>query len=325
MTLKMVYSFIEGNAQMKALLGGKGANLAEMTRTGLPVPPGFTITTDACHAFFRSGNRITADLQQQIHLALQQLESEKGQSFGDPTHPLLVSVRSGSVTSMPGMMDTILNLGLNDETVEGVASLTKNDRFAYDCYRRLIQMFGNVVLGIEAFYFDSLLHQLKKKLGVTHDQEVTAEGWRQLIVDYKLCVKKFAGVEFPQNVYKQLELAVEAVFKSWNNQRAQIYRRINRIPDDQGTAVNVQSMVFGNKGDDCGTGVVFTRNPSSGENALFGEYLINAQGEDVVAGVRTPDTIATLKRKCRKCTISLSRCASNWSSTIRICRISSSR
>ncbi|WP_373229346.1 pyruvate, phosphate dikinase [Cohnella sp.] len=297
MTTKMVYSFTEGNAKMKALLGGKGANLAEMTRTGLPVPPGFTITTEACHAFFRSGNRIADDLQQQIQLALKQLESEKGQLFGDPFQPLLVSVRSGSVTSMPGMMDTILNLGLNDETVEGVAVLTQNARFAYDCYRRLIQMFGNVVLGIEAFHFESLLHRLKRDLGALQDQDVTAEGWRQLITEYKLCVRKFAGIDFPQNVYDQLMLAVEAVFKSWNNQRAQVYRRINRIPDDQGTAVNVQSMVFGNKGDDCGTGVVFTRNPSSGENALFGEYLINAQGEDVVAGVRTPHTIETLKKE----------------------------
>lgn len=297
MSAKMVYSFTEGNAKMKSLLGGKGANLAEMTRTGLPVPPGFTVTTEACHAFFGAGNRITDDLQQQIYLALKQLESEKGQLFGDPSNPLLISVRSGSVISMPGMMDTILNLGLNDETVEGMAALTQNARFAYDCYRRLIQMFGNVVLGIEAFHFESLLHRLKRDLGAVQDQEVTAEGWQQLIAKYKMCVRKYAGVEFPQNVNEQLDLAVEAVFKSWNNQRAQVYRTINRIPDNQGTAVNIQSMVFGNKGDDCGTGVVFTRSPSSGENALFGEYLINAQGEDVVAGVRTPHTIETLKNE----------------------------
>lgn len=297
MTMKMVYSFAEGNAKMKALLGGKGANLAEMTRTGLPVPPGFTITTDACHAFFHSGNRITDDLQVQINFGLKQLESEKGQRFGDPSHPLLISVRSGSVTSMPGMMDTILNLGLNDETVEGLAALTNNDRFAYDCYRRLIQMFGSVVMGIEAFQFERLLNRVKKNLGILQDQEVTAEGWLQLISEYKKCVKLYSGVDFPQDVHDQLTLAVKAVFKSWHNHRAQVYRKINRIPDEQGTAVNVQSMVFGNMGEDCGTGVVFTRNPSSGDNAVFGEYLINAQGEDVVAGVRTPQTIETLKDK----------------------------
>ncbi len=294
MSLKMVYAFGEGNAKMRTLLGGKGANLAEMTRAGLPVPPGFTVTTEACHVFFKSGNRIADELQRQIHAALKQLEKEKGQTFGDPANPLLVSVRSGSVTSMPGMMDTILNLGLNDETVKGLSALSQNERFAYDCYRRLIQMFGNVVLGIESFHFESLLHRLKRSLGVTHDQEVSAEGWKQLVADYQVCVKTHAGIPFPQDVYEQLKLAISAVFKSWNNHRAQVYRKINRIPDDQGTAVNVQSMVFGNLGDDCGTGVVFTRNPSSGEDALFGEYLINAQGEDVVAGVRTPQSIQAL-------------------------------
>ncbi|RUS46230.1 pyruvate, phosphate dikinase [Cohnella sp. AR92] len=295
MTIKYVYSFQEGSARMKNLLGGKGANLAEMTNAGLPVPPGFTVTTDACHAFFKFGNRLTDEMVRQILAALRQLETEKGQAFGDPYQPLLVSVRSGSVSSMPGMMDTILNLGLNDETVKGLAAATRNERFAYDCYRRLIQMFGNVVLGIEGFQFEMLLHRLKAKLGVELDQDVTAEGWRELIEAYKSCVRKNTGREFPQNVYEQLKLAAEAVFQSWNNQRAQVYRRINRIPDHQGTAVNIQSMVFGNRGDDCGTGVVFTRNPSTGEPVLFGEYLINAQGEDVVAGVRTPQTIETLK------------------------------
>ncbi|MBB6671296.1 pyruvate, phosphate dikinase [Cohnella nanjingensis] len=290
----MVYSFDEGKASMKSLLGGKGANLAEMTRSGLPVPPGFTVTTEACHDFFQAGNRLTDELLQQIHRALSLLEKEKNQQFGHPSNPLLVSVRSGSVTSMPGMMDTILNLGLNDETVEGLAAATGNERFAYDCYRRLIQMYGNVVLGIESFQFERLLHRMKKGLGVEQDQEVKADGWRKLIADYKKCVKAATGADFPQNVYDQLRGAVEAVFRSWNNQRAKVYRKINRIPDDQGTAVNVQSMVFGNQGEDCGTGVVFTRDPSTGEKVLFGEFLISAQGEDVVAGVRTPRAIQTL-------------------------------
>ncbi|TVX91537.1 pyruvate, phosphate dikinase [Cohnella terricola] len=295
MTKKMVYAFAEGNAKMKALLGGKGANLAEMTRSGLPVPPGFTITTEACHAFFQSSNRIPDHLMEQIQLDLHRLEEDTNQKFGDSSCPLLVSVRSGSVSSMPGMMDTILNLGLNDDTVKGLAALTGNERFAYDCYRRLIQMFGNVVLGIESFRFEILLHKMMKNSGAGQDQEVTVEGWRSLIEDYKRCVKTNAGREFPQDVHEQLKLAIEAVFKSWNNHRAQIYRKIHHIPDAQGTAVNIQSMVFGNKGDDCGTGVVFTRNPSTGDGELFGEYLVNAQGEDVVSGVRTPQSIETLK------------------------------
>ncbi|MCA0755814.1 pyruvate, phosphate dikinase [Paenibacillus sp. N4] len=292
---KLVYAFTEGHAGMKALLGGKGANLAEMTRAGLPVPPGFTITTEAYHTFFRAGYRVPAELQRQVQEALRGLEVEKGQRFGEPLSPLLVSVRSGSVTSMPGMMDTILNLGLNDETVRGLASLSGNEPFAYDCYRRLIQMFGNVVLGVESIQFERLLHRLKAGLGIELDRDVPADGWRRLIEDYKQCVLRFANREFPQNVQEQLALAIEAVFKSWNNQRAQIYRQLNRIPDDQGTAVNVQSMVFGNRGDNCGTGVVFTRNPSDGESILYGEYLINAQGEDVVAGVRTPQSIGALR------------------------------
>ncbi|MFD0692628.1 pyruvate, phosphate dikinase [Paenibacillus sp. GCM10027628] len=295
MMKNQVIPFQEGNASMKALLGGKGANLAEMTRAQLPVPPGFTITTEACHTFFKVGNRLSEELLEQIASALKQLEQQKGQTFGDARNPLLVSVRSGSVTSMPGMMDTILNLGLNDVTVQGLAELTNNERFAYDCYRRLMQMFGSVVLGIESFHFEQLLHRLKEKEGVKQDQDVTAEGWKRLIGDYKTCIKAKAGRDFPQHVYEQLRMAVEAVFKSWNNPRAQIYRKINRIPDEQGTAVNVQSMVFGNRGSNCGTGVVFTRNPSTGENEFFGEYLINAQGEDVVAGVRTPLAIAALK------------------------------
>jgi len=297
MTLKLVYDFTEGNAEMKALLGGKGANLAEMARIGLPVPPGFTVTTEACLAYFRSGHRLSEELRQQIRGALRRLEAERDLRFGDPSAPLLVSVRSGSVTSMPGMMDTILNVGLNDATAEGLAEATGNPRFAYDCYRRLIQMFGNVVLGVEAHRFDRLLHDLKRTLGVEQDRDVPAEGWQRLAEQYKHCVKRIAGVDFPQQADEQLRLAVEAVFRSWYNPRAQAYRNIHRIPDDQGTAVNVQCMVFGNKGDDCGTGVVFTRNPSTGENVLFGEYLTNAQGEDVVAGVRTPRTIGSLRQE----------------------------
>ncbi|NHW35676.1 pyruvate, phosphate dikinase [Paenibacillus aceris] len=297
MTQKQVVPFQEGNASMKALLGGKGANLAEMTRAGLPVPPGFTITTEACLAFFKVGNRISEELFEQIATALKQLESQKGQIFGDANNPLLVSIRSGSVSSMPGMMDTILNLGLNDITVLGLAALTRNEKFAYDCYRRLMQMFGNVVLGIESYHFEQLLHCLKEKEGALQDHDVTAAGWKDLIEDYKKCILAKTGQSFPQHVYEQLRMAIEAVFKSWNNQRAQIYRKINRIPDEQGTAVNVQSMVFGNMGGNCGTGVVFTRNPSTGENTFFGEYLINAQGEDVVAGIRTPLAIAALKNE----------------------------
>jgi len=294
-TVKLVYAFAEGSAQMSALLGGKGANLAEMARAGLPVPPGFTITTDACKAFFRAGNRLSDDLRKQIVEALKRLEQERGQRFGDPDAPLLVSVRSGSVTSMPGMMDTILNLGLNDETVRGLAASTNDERFAYDCYRRLIQMFGNVVIGIEAHRFERLLLAVKRSFGVAQDQDMPAEGWKRLAAEYKECIREAAGTEFPQQVYDQLSMAVEAVFRSWNNQRAKVYRQIHRIPDDQGTAVNVQCMVFGNKGEDSGTGVVFTRNPSTGDNVLYGEYLINAQGEDVVAGVRTPMKIDALR------------------------------
>ncbi|MGO4495172.1 pyruvate, phosphate dikinase [Paenibacillus sp. 2RAB27] len=296
-TQKQVLLFQEGDASMKTLLGGKGANLAEMTRAALPVPPGFTITTEACLTFFKVGNRISDGLLKQISAALQELEKQKGQLFGDATNPLLVSVRSGSVSSMPGMMDTILNLGLNDLTVQGLAALTSNETFAYDCYRRLMQMFGNVVLGIESYHFEQLLHRLKEKEGAEHDQDISAVGWKLLLEDYKKCILAKTGCAFPQDVHEQLKMAIEAVFKSWNNPRAQIYRKINRIPDDQGTAVNIQSMVFGNRGGNCGTGVVFTRNPSTGENTFFGEYLINAQGEDVVAGIRTPLAIAALKEE----------------------------
>ncbi|TNJ67477.1 pyruvate, phosphate dikinase [Paenibacillus hemerocallicola] len=292
-----VKSFEQGNAGMKADLGGKGANLAEMTNAGLPVPPGFTITTQACRAYYASGARMPDGLVPEVEAALRELETKQQKAFGDAAQPLLVSVRSGSVTSMPGMMDTILNVGLNDETVRGIAAASGNGRFAYDCYRRLIQMFGNVVFNIEPIRFEKLLHELKRKVGAEQDRDVQAEGWIELVEKYKELIVKTCGKPFPQSVDEQLWLAVDAVFRSWNNARAKVYRKVNRIPDEQGTAVNVQAMVFGNKGDDCGTGVVFTRNPSTGENVLFGEYLTNAQGEDVVAGVRTPLPIAELEKE----------------------------
>jgi pyruvate,orthophosphate dikinase len=290
---KYVISFQDGNLGMKLLLGGKGANLAEMTGVGLPVPPGFTITTDACRDYY-SFNRLPDELMDEVKQGVKAIEQQKAQFFGHAENPLLVSVRSGSVSSMPGMMDTILNLGLNDITVEGLAKATNNASFAFDCYRRLIQMFGNVVFGIESIYFEKLLHQLKGELGIEQDQDMTAEDWKKLIPQFKVCIERHARISFPQDVNEQLKLAIEAVFRSWNNHRAKVYRKINQIPDEQGTAVNIQAMVFGNLGQDCGTGVLFTRNPSTGEKRLFGEYLTNAQGEDVVAGVRTPLPIMEL-------------------------------
>lgn len=294
---KLVYAFEEGNAGMKSLLGGKGANLAEMMRAGLPVPPGFTVTTEACRSYYTGGQKLPGTLFEEVLAALASLERKKGQRFGDPDAPLLVSVRSGSVTSMPGMMDTILNLGLNDETVAGLARLSGDERFAYDCYRRFMQMFGNVVYGIESVYFEQVLKQLKGEHRWASDGEVTAEGWKRLVGQYKELFSKKTRRSFPMSVREQLREAIEAVFRSWNNQRAKVYRKLHRIPDEQGTAVNVQSMVFGNAGGTSGTGVVFTRNPSTGERQLFGEYLTNAQGEDVVAGIRTPEPVAGLKRE----------------------------
>lgn len=297
MDVKRILHFHEGHVGMKRLLGGKGANLAEMTRAGLAVPPGFTITTDVCRAYYKNEAQLPEGLFQEIHDALHVVEQNKSQRFGDLHHPLLVSVRSGSITSMPGMMDTILNLGLNDQTVLGLSTRTQNPRFAFDCYRRFIQMFGNVVYDVESIHFEKLLHQLKKSNGFLQDREVTAEAWMELIEQYKILIQKHARITFPQDVYEQLRLAVEAVFRSWNNQRAIVYRKVYHIPDEQGTAVNIQSMVFGNMGEDCGTGVLFTRNPSTGEKQLYGEYLLNAQGEDVVAGVRTPLPIYKLEQE----------------------------
>mgnify|MGYP001216094543 CR=1 FL=1 len=292
MGVKQVFDFHEGDAGMKSILGGKGAHLAEMTRAGLQVPPGFTISTAACLTYFQEG--LSDALWQETLSALRRLEERKGQRLGDAQDPLLVSVRSGSVTSMPGMMDTLLNLGLNDETVQGLARQTGNDRFAYDCYRRLLQMFGEVVLGIEAFRFEKILSRIKTARGAETDQQLSADDLRELIGEYKSCIAARADRPFPEDAHEQLRMAIEAVFRSWHNPRAKFYRQLNRIPDDQGTAVNVQSMVFGNLGGDCGTGVVFTRNPSTGEKELYGEYLIDAQGEDVVAGSRTPQPVASL-------------------------------
>ncbi|WML44752.1 pyruvate, phosphate dikinase [Neobacillus sp. PS3-40] len=292
---KFVYLFNEGNSDMKELLGGKGANLAEMTRIGLPVPYGFTISTQACNAYYETEKTIPTIVENQVLEALNILEEKMGKKLGDPENPLLVSVRSGAVFSMPGMMDTILNLGMNDETVEGVARLTNNARFAYDSYRRFIQMFSNVVLQIDGFYFEQFLEEIREEKGYTTDPELTAEDWQEVIAGYKEIVIKHTRKEFPQEPKEQLFLSINAVFDSWNNQRAIVYRRLNKIPGHLGTAVNIQSMVFGNMGNDSGTGVAFTRNPSTGESILYGEYLINAQGEDVVAGIRTPQPIATLK------------------------------
>jgi len=287
--------FDEGNSEMRELLGGKGANLAEMTRIGLSVPYGFTISTEACNSYYDAGKSISSELEFQVLAALHNLEEKTGKRFGNPVNPLLVSVRSGAVFSMPGMMDTVLNLGMNDETVEGMARLTNNPRFAYDSYRRFIQMFSDVVLGIDGFYFEQILEEIKEEKGYSSDPEMNATDWQEVIIGYKDIVKKHTRKAFPQDPKEQLFLSINAVFDSWNNPRAIVYRRLQKIPGHLGTAVNIQSMVFGNMGNDSGTGVAFTRNPSSGERKLYGEYLINAQGEDVVAGIRTPQPISALK------------------------------
>jgi len=293
--IKLVYSFSEGKADMKDLLGGKGANLAEMTNIGLPVPPGFTISTKACNMYYENNEEIWTELSDQIFEKLSELENKVDKRFGDKEKPLLVSVRSGAKFSMPGMMDTILNLGLNDDTVKAIHKNTGNERFAYDSYRRFIQMFGDVVISIEKYKFDNIFESIKEKYNANFDTDLNAEALKEVVEKYKDLYKKEIGTEFPEDPKTQLLLAVKAVFRSWNNERAKIYRKLNNIPDDLGTAVNVQSMVFGNMGDDSGTGVAFTRNPSTGEKKLFGEFLVNAQGEDVVAGIRTPQSIEKLK------------------------------
>ncbi|MBV8490253.1 MAG: pyruvate, phosphate dikinase, partial [Candidatus Eremiobacteraeota bacterium] len=291
---KFVYFFEEGNGGMRELLGGKGAGLAEMTAAGLPVPSGFIITTDACLRFYDSGRAFPEGLDGQIETAMRELERRTGKGFGSTENPLLVSVRSGARVSMPGMMDTILNLGLNDRTVERLAELTGNERFAWDAYRRFVTMFGNVVLGIDKEEFEELIDLAKEELGIKTDPEIGAQTWRDLVGKFKEVVRRHCERDFPQDVGEQLKLAIEAVFDSWNSKRAVDYRRYNKIPDDWGTAVTVMEMVFGNLGDDSGTGVAFTRDPNTGEKVLFGEYLRNAQGEDVVAGIRTPEKISDL-------------------------------
>jgi pyruvate,orthophosphate dikinase len=297
MTNKYVYLFSEGNASMRNLLGGKGANLAEMTNLGIPVPNGFTVTTEACNKYYEDGRKISDDIISQIYDCLAKLEESTGKKFGDNANPLLVSVRSGARVSMPGMMDTILNLGLNDVAVEAMAELTKNPRFAYDSYRRFIQMFSDVVMGIEKRLFENKIDELKEKKGVEFDTDLTAEDLKELVVSFKEIYKKEKGEDFPSDPKVQLVESVTAVFRSWDNPRAIVYRRLNDIPGEWGTAVNVQQMVFGNKGDTSGTGVVFSRNPANGEKAIYGEYLMNAQGEDVVAGIRTPLPISKLREQ----------------------------
>ena len=289
---KYIYDFSEGSADMRLLLGGKGANLAQMWKIGLPVPPGFIITTEACHQYWKE-NDFIAGIWSDVEAAIGRVEKLTGKNFGSSENPLLVSVRSGAPVSMPGMMDTILNLGLNDDTVKALAKSSGNERFAYDSYRRFIQMFSDVVLGVDLDKFEKRLEQARDAAGVKEDYKIPAEELKKLVEDYKQIVAD-AGHTFPTDPWKQLRLAIDAVFRSWNTQRAITYRKINNIPEDYGTAVNVVTMVFGNLGDDCGTGVCFTRSPSTGENKLFGEYLINAQGEDVVAGIRTPMPIASL-------------------------------
>ncbi|MDE4541607.1 pyruvate, phosphate dikinase [Thermoanaerobacterium sp. R66] len=295
MAKKYVYLFSEGNASMRNLLGGKGANLAEMTNLGLPVPQGFTVTTEACTKYYEDGKKISDEIVEEIYKNMAILEEINNKKFGDKKNPLLVSVRSGARVSMPGMMDTILNLGLNDDTVVGLAEATNNERFAYDSYRRFIQMFSDVVMGIEKNKFEAILDAVKEENGAKYDTDLTAENLKEVVKRYKELYKKEMGVDFPQDPKIQLLEAVKAVFRSWDNPRAIVYRRLNDIPSDWGTAVNVQTMVFGNMGNDSGTGVAFTRNPATGEKALFGEFLMNAQGEDVVAGIRTPQPISTLK------------------------------
>ena len=299
---KWVYLFKEGNADMRNLLGGKGANLAEMTNLGMPIPQGFTVTTEACTDYYTSGKQITEEIQGQIFEALKWLEEENGKKFGDTEDPLLVSVRSGARASMPGMMDTILNLGLNDISVEGFAKKTGNPRFAYDSYRRFIQMFSDVVMEVPKSFFEKIIDEVKEAKGVHYDTELTADDLKELITRFKKVYSDaMDGAEFPQDPKVQLMEAVKAVFRSWDNPRAIVYRRMNDIPGDWGTAVNVQTMVFGNMGETSGTGVAFTRNPSTGAKGIYGEYLINAQGEDVVAGVRTPQPITKLAEDMPDC------------------------
>ena len=294
---KYVYSFNEGSKDMRALLGGKGANLAEMSRIGLPVPFGFTVTTEACSRYYEEDRTIAEDIRADIAAKLEDLEHVTGKNFGSKENPLLVSVRSGAAVSMPGMMDTILNLGLNDESAEGLAALTGSRRFALDSYRRFIQMFGDVVLEIPTTNFDAIFDGQKEKSHAAYDADLTREDLEAIIRAYQQLVETESGRPFPQDPKEQLMAAIQAVFRSWNNDRAVLYRKLNDIPSSIGTAVNVQSMVFGNMGESSGTGVAFTRNPATGENTLYGEFLVNAQGEDVVAGIRTPQGIEKMAER----------------------------
>lgn len=294
---KWVYLFSEGNADMRELLGGKGANLAEMTSLGLPVPQGFTITTEACTQYYEDGREINAEIQTQINEYIVKMEEITGKKFGDKENPLLVSVRSGARASMPGMMDTILNLGLNETVVNVIAEKSNNPRWAWDCYRRFIQMYSDVVMEVGKKYFEELIDKMKADRGVQQDVDLTAEDLKELASQFKAEYKAKIGEDFPDDPKEQLMGAIKAVFRSWDNPRANVYRRDNDIPYSWGTAVNVQSMAFGNMGDDCGTGVAFTRDPATGEKKLMGEFLKNAQGEDVVAGVRTPMPIAQMEKE----------------------------
>jgi pyruvate, orthophosphate dikinase len=299
MAARFVYSFgggqADGSREDRAILGGKGANLAEMARIGIPVPPGFTITTEVCRFFIRE-NHYPDGLEAQVADGLRRIEAEAGRHFGDPHDPLLVSVRSGAAVSMPGMMDTILNLGLNDRTVEGLARASHDARFAWDSYRRFVQMYGNVVLGVNSDEFEERLTRMVAECGVEHENRLSADDLRVLVSDFKAIVREFTGEPFPDDPQVQLWGAIEAVFRSWSIERAVAYRRVHGIPDYLGTGVNIMAMVFGNLGDDSGTGVAFTRDPSTGERMFFGEFLVNAQGEDVVAGIRTPLTISKMAR-----------------------------
>jgi len=294
---KWVYLFREGNASMRDLLGGKGAGCSEMTNAGLPVPPGFTITTEACNAFYDEGRQLPTGLWDQAQAALRDVENATGKKFGDRQNPLLLSVRSGARFSMPGMMDTVLNLGLNDDVAQGLAALTGNERFAQDAYRRFIQLFGKIVLGVEGDVFEHALDEIKQQKGAKSDTDLDAQALQEVVARYKAIMREHTGEDFPTDPYEQLRRAIMAVFQSWNGRRAIDYRRRNRIADSLGTAVNVQTMVFGNMGTDSGTGVAFTRNPSTGEKRLYGEFLMNAQGEDVVAGIRTPEPISALEQR----------------------------
>ena len=299
--MKYIYNFNEGNKDMKNILGGKGANLAEMTSLGIAVPSGFTISSEVCNLYYENNKELPKEIEEEIEKHIEDLEKISGKKFGDLKNPLLVSVRSGARVSMPGMMDTILNLGLNDEVANSFAKKTNNERFVYDCYRRFIQMYADVVMNLPKSSFEGLFDKIKEEKGVKLDTDLTSLDLKEIVSRYKDEYQKLTGKAFPSSPKEQLLESVKAVFRSWNNERAITYRRINDIPSIWGTAVNVQEMVYGNGGENSGTGVAFTRNPSTGEKKLYGEYLINAQGEDVVAGIRTPQEINTLKEVMPKC------------------------